>query len=199
VLKLTSFICGDLAFLCMCVGKEGYEKDWCYICDLFWRKWQQVGHALGNAWTVQSLMDKVKSNKDTDAKGTAMGGVKEMPWFKSIEIMNVIWSVLHGMMGIGNYGVEYLVDFSDRFVENIPDEEVGLKNHLLFLDQKLLKARIFRDTWKESDEGREMKGLPGKIRTRCKNLELGKYNPLQLLRRRRQVFEKGLFHLPIMY
>ena len=29
-----TYLSGDLVYLCMLVGKEGYEGDWCYLCDL---------------------------------------------------------------------------------------------------------------------------------------------------------------------
>ena len=89
------------------MGKEGYEKDQCYLCKLFTTKWREDGHAPGLEWTIKDLLNGVKLNKDVKAKDKNMGGVKEEPCFKDIRVSCVIWSVLHAMMGIGNDGVAY--------------------------------------------------------------------------------------------
>ncbi|KAL7548721.1 hypothetical protein ACHAWF_011993 [Thalassiosira exigua] len=170
----TSFLCGDLAFLCMVMGKAGYEKDWCYLCKLMAPEWQQAG-AKGDDWTIEDLIAKFDANEQSKAKGKSMGGVKDKPYFDKILVRNVIWSVLHAMMGLGNDGVEFITDFGESFVEDLPEEEVGMKNMIIFLEQKLAEARADRDAWKKTTEGKELSGLPGKIERLQASLERGRF------------------------
>ena len=175
-----TFISGDLAFLCMIVGKEGYEGDWCYLCDLFHTHWQQQDHNVGVEWTTESLKEKHELNQQLNAKGTKMCGVRERPFFQKVKHGNIIFSVLHAMMGIGNAGVDYLVDFMEQHIENLPQEEVGLKNHVLVLSQRLAEARTVRDEWEKGTlDGKKWKGMPAKIKYRERRLESGKGNMMQ--------------------
>ena len=82
------------------MGKEGYEKDWCYICKLFTKEWQQAGYAPGEEWTIGTLFAQFQSNKATGVKCTAMSGVKTTQFFDEISVRRVLFSVLHAMMGL---------------------------------------------------------------------------------------------------
>ena len=57
--KPTSFLCGDLVFLCVVMGKKGYEKNWCYLCNLFTTKWRGDGNTPGLEWTIKDLVNRV--------------------------------------------------------------------------------------------------------------------------------------------
>ena len=169
-----SFISGDLAFLCMIMGKEGYEGDWCYLCDLFHTDWQELNHKLGTEWTTQGIETRHTENVQSKAKWTHKGGVKERPYFRSVKNQNVFFSVLHAMMGLGNNCVDYLVDYIEQHIENLPQEEVGLKNSVTVLMQRLAECRAACDAWESTEEGKQWKGIGNKISYRISCLESGK-------------------------
>ena len=86
---------------------------------------------------------------------------------------NIIFSVLHAMMGIANDGVDHVMDCIKLYIEEIPQEEVGLMNSILILMQSLAKACHARDEWGKSVDGKQWKSILNKIKTRKKNLESG--------------------------
>ena len=55
--------------------------------------------------------------------------------------------------------MNFLVDFAERYIKNLPPEEIGLKNLILFLEQRLPKARLDRDDWVATEDGKEHKGM----------------------------------------
>ena len=65
-----TYLSGDLAYLCMIVDKEGYEGDWCYLCDLFKAMWRDVEHTKGNLWSTDTLITRHEANIERKAKGT---------------------------------------------------------------------------------------------------------------------------------
>lgn len=77
----------------MILGKEGYKKDWCYICRLFTKLWQEEGHERSEEWTIEELEKQVSTNAEQKCKGVKMMGVKERPYLRSIPVQNTIFSV----------------------------------------------------------------------------------------------------------
>lgn len=100
-------------------------------------------------------------------------GVKERPYLRRIPVANTIFSVLHAMMGIGNDGVDYLVDFMENEVEALPQEEVCLKEQIVTLQAELAEARQARDNWDESEDGKQLSGMGNKIRYHLSRVEKG--------------------------
>ena len=168
-----SYLCGDLAFLCMLLGKEGYEKDWCYLCRLFTTMWQGVDHDRGEEWTIESIAQQANVNAEKKHKGVKMMGVKERPYLRRIPVSRTIFSVLHAMMGIGNDGMDFLVDFMESEVEDLPQEEVGLRTEIDALQLELTEARLARDFWDASEEGKLLATLGNKIRYHRGRVERG--------------------------
>ena len=77
-----TYLSGDLAYLCMIVGKEGYEGDWCYLCDLFKVMWRDVEHMKGKLWTTDTLIARHESNIEQKAKGTSKSGVRNFHFLR---------------------------------------------------------------------------------------------------------------------
>ena len=145
------FIAGDLAYLAVVMGKEGYEKDWCCLCDVYNTDWVDFGHDLGNMWTVESLKAQHSLNVEKNLKGKAKKGVKCNPYF-DIPVENVIFSVLHALMGIGNALLAYLIDTVELNIECLLQEEIGLFNDIKLMELNLQEARDQRDDWDRLEE-----------------------------------------------
>ena len=88
--------------------------------------WQDVEHTKGNLWSTDTLIARHEANIERKAKETSKeGGVKERPFFEKVLHSNIIFSVLHAMMGIGNDGVDHVMDYIEFYIEEIPQKEVN--------------------------------------------------------------------------
>ena len=146
------FLTGDIAFLNLILGKEDFNGDWCYLCDLYKSKWQSKCHEDGNHWTLERLCIQARKVKEENLKGTKRHGVREEPYFK-IPVERVIWPVLHTLIGIGNNILQNLVDFIDNDIESLPFKEIRLRESLGDIDERIHYATTQRDQWDESENG----------------------------------------------
>ncbi len=146
------FLTGDIAFLNLILGKEDFNGDWCYLCDLYKSKWQSKCHEDGNHWTLERLCIQARKVKEENLKGTKRHGVREEPYFK-IPVERVIWPVLHTLIGIGNNILQNLVDFIDNDIESLPLKEIRLRESLGDIDERIHYATTQRDQWDESENG----------------------------------------------
>jgi hypothetical protein len=62
-MKPTCFIAGDLAFLAIIMGKEGFASSWCNWCDLDRNAWAIKGHADGELWTRERILQQHLANE----------------------------------------------------------------------------------------------------------------------------------------
>ena len=166
------FLAGDLAYLAVIMGKEGNEKDWCYICDLCKIEWASFNHTPGNHWTVDSIKTKHALNVQNDSKGTDRTGVKCNPYF-DIPVENVLFSVLHALIGIGNNILVYLIDSIEENIDNLPQEEIGLQNEIHLIELNLDRARNQRNAWDaHHDKGKmrsKIKALKGRLKKKLEH------------------------------
>ena len=57
--------------------------------------------------------------------------------------------------GIGNDGVDHVMDYIELYIEELPQKEVGLRDSILISMQSLAKARHARDEWGKSADGKQ--------------------------------------------
>ena len=73
------FLTGDLSFLAMMLGKEGYSGHWCYYCDLSPSQWSLCS-CTDYDWMVQKLTSKAKEIIDKRLTGVDCCGIREPPY-----------------------------------------------------------------------------------------------------------------------
>ena len=110
---------GDLKFIFMMLGRGGYAGTQCLYCRLKigeWKKQHQEGslRSNGSAWSIAELLNPfLEAQKRNQAlpttKALADRGQKEYPLWTFIPIANVIVSVLHILLGLGNDGLSFFL------------------------------------------------------------------------------------------
>ena len=81
VQKVEAFMIGDLKFLSIMLGKENFDCNWCYLCQLYTDKWKRCDHKPldGIRWTLQKVVDQ--AGKCSNLEGKARIGMRECPYF----------------------------------------------------------------------------------------------------------------------
>ena len=146
---LDTFLCGDLKFLFMMLGREDFDTFWCLYCKLFKDDWQDDDHAEGELWTLQDLKEKSQYNQTNNIKGRERCGVREDPYFNFLH-KNIIWpALLHAQIGIGNNLLTYLVEFGDCEIQCLPRVEFKMIQETRQLELDLANAKQEKANWEE--------------------------------------------------
>jgi hypothetical protein len=104
-IPINLFMAGDILFYNMVIGKEGMSGWWCSQCKLFKTSWQEVGHALGEPWTIEALKEhasKIENNEINTKDIHEVCGVRGKPIFDAIPLRHFITPILHLTIGKGN-------------------------------------------------------------------------------------------------
>ena len=162
---------GDLKFFSQMLGKEGFNSNWGSHCQLNRNEW-----AVGCEFTiVESTLESIRllAAESTDATGVDRKGVREDPYF-NIPVANYIWPILHIKLGHGNAIVKFLLDYADKAVQQVPQEQILLREQVMELNGKLADAGDLRNQWDSDgvESGKEivkrlraeLKGIPNKTK-----------------------------------
>lgn len=169
--KVTNSCAGDLAYIASSLGKDGFEGDWCNWCDSFKSSWKDPNSPY-NLWTIDRLKEQAKKNYDENLTGTDRKGVKTWSPFFDIPVKNIIFSVLHAQMGVGNKILDYLVDTAEQEIEKVPPEMIALRNDVTLAETHLAEVKDYKSEWEKlSDGGKELKSLQGQYNRRKEKLE----------------------------
>ena len=166
-----AFMVGDLKFFSQMLGKEGFDSNWCSHCQLNRNEWE-----VGCEFTiVESTLESIRllAAESTDATGVDRKGVREDPYF-NISVANYIWPILHIKLGHGNAIVKFLLDYADKAVQQVPQEQILLREQVMELNGKLADAGDLRNQWDSDgvESGKEivkrlraeLKGIPNKTK-----------------------------------
>ncbi len=153
VLEHVSFLVGDLAFLSVMLGKEGFESYWCNWCNLNKTQWQETGHKDGVQWLFDLTVAQAKKNQDDGLSGIDMMGVKRSPYCK-IPFERTLFSVLHALIGIGNNITKYLEHFIDLHMEKYTEKERALRNAVPLYEAMWREAGERVKVWDASKDGK---------------------------------------------
>ena len=110
---MPSYFCliGDMKYLMMMLGRDGYSSSQCLYCLLIgseWKKLHKNGKILcgGELWTMEKLIapfvDTQASSSEPSTIGTKTKWQKESPLWSFIPITHVILPLLHIILGFGN-------------------------------------------------------------------------------------------------
>jgi hypothetical protein len=67
--SVTLWMSGDLFWYATALGKECYAGLWCSYCQLFKVDWQSAGHAEGNLWMMEGLLDHADKIESGEVNG----------------------------------------------------------------------------------------------------------------------------------
>lgn len=161
-IKPQSIFTGDLEFLAMVLGREGYATWWCMYCMHYKPQWQQKPNNIMQGIDIDNLIKQHQENVSNKNTGMAMKGVKELPYLKKGTV--IIFPCLHGMLGVGNAIMDYFFDEVDRFVEPITRAELAVRESIPNNNQLLEEEEHSLNLWKVSQVGGvELKKLQREI------------------------------------
>ena len=166
-IKPTSLLAGDLAFLAVMMGKEGFSSAWCNWCKLPKSAWQ-CADCKPDLWTIDEIRQQVDLIAASGWTDTRCLGVRRSPECE-IAFSNILFSGLHAQMGIVQQILDRLDAFVDLRIENISHEEMQVRREKTNSAIDLERARAEKAIWMESHEGG--KAL-NKKRRRVKRLQL---------------------------
>lgn len=151
-LKPTCFIAGDLAFLAIIMGKEGFASSWCNWCDLDHNEWAKKDHSRGTLWTYERIEEQHEENKAQEWDDERRKGIRRTPYTK-IPFNRIIFSVLHAMIGVGDLIITHLEEFVDGEIEELDPIEMQMRNELTNKSEARAEAHEEWEHWKQSELG----------------------------------------------
>lgn len=137
---------GDLKFMYMVCGREGFCGFQCLYCKLRAAEWKEQHEAKqsidcgAEAWTIEALttkwMDEVQLDaSDPNNQPTVLStpdGQKELPMWSFIPLLSYIIPLLHALLGLGNDLISTnFFKWLDQNVENTTPDEVMARNMTL--------------------------------------------------------------------
>ena len=143
------FLIGDLKFLFMMLGREGYAGTQCLYCTLLAKEWKEKhGEGLiecgGNKWTIKKLLEpflnaqidrQSSSQEQSSSASTNSRWQKEPPLWTFIPIENVIVPMLHILLGLGNDVIDnFWSEWFDERVEQLTQEEIESRQMVLLAE-----------------------------------------------------------------
>ena len=102
------------------------------------------------------------------AIGVERKGDREDPYF-NIPVANYIWPILHIKLGHGNAIVEFLLDYADKEVQQVPQEQILLREQVIELSRKLNIAAELRNQW-DGDDAESGKEIVRKLKSKLKDI-----------------------------
>ena len=160
---------GDLKFLMMMLGRQGYSGVQCCYCQLKCAQWKKLhGDGMidcaGIEWTIGELLrpfvDGSSSNNRIALDAMInQRGQKEQPLWSFIPIKNIIIPILHLLLGLGNDVLDFFLSkwFDERIDKLTDDEKVARQMTVVAdIDVDELRERIEK-TKKELKEALEEK------------------------------------------
>ena len=149
------YLSGDLAFYAMVLGKENSDTYHCPYCMLAKPEWQSDNHQKGELWTISKLKQMVvQASTFTKAERPKARGVKENPYWPSIEPEMYIIPILHLSIGLGNYIIAAIFDWINQDIVQISEDEQRVRNSLSATARLLFETREERNAWDASLQGK---------------------------------------------
>ena len=148
------FLIGDLKFLFMMLGRDGYSGRQCLHCKLFAKDWKEKYadgqiQCSGEVCTIEKLLQLFlaaqinRQSASTESRKTRHESIssvrnwwqKEAPLWKFIPMENIIIPVLHLLLGLGNdvFDNFWSAWFNER-VEPLTPEEVESQHMVLLAE-----------------------------------------------------------------
>jgi hypothetical protein len=122
-----SYLCGDLAFMMMAMGREGMSGKWCYICKLGHAQFKNQS-AAREKWTWTKLAQTLQELREQGEGVDSLLGVKNDAWFPFIKITNYVVPLLHVEIGIGNDLLDLFRAWVDMYIDCLNDEEIRTRS-----------------------------------------------------------------------
>ncbi len=151
-IKPTCFIAGDLAFLAIIMGKEGFASSWCNWCDLDHNEWAKKEHVPGVMWTAERILEQHLKNERNKWNDERRKGIRRTP-YTDIPFCRVIFSVLHAMIGVGDLIISHLEEFVEGEIEELNPIEMQMRNELTNKTTARAEAQDDWEHWRQSTEG----------------------------------------------
>ena len=171
IIKITPmylYMCGDIKFLFFMLGREGFDKHHCLLCNL--TKAQMLTYhqtPLNDTrrneltlWNNNLTCTKVleQKQKDMNNENYSSVGIKEYPLLLMIPVSRIILPLLHILLGLGNKVRKNLFDFISERIEILHADEVQAINNAMLaeleVDDLMLKYDLADAEYQEYKSSR---------------------------------------------
>ena len=124
------YVTYDFAFLVILIGKEFPSHKWCMKYELHPKVWLECGRKIGDDWFIKDL----KLMSESDSAGSVRLCVKEVTIWEYVEIEKHICPILHNHINLGNNKLYYLLDYGNKYTENIITKKLLASSLLTVID-----------------------------------------------------------------
>ena len=160
VLKLlcvSMYVVGNLGFYGMILRKEGMSGKWCHLWNLSHKEFSVLAQ-IGECWEYDKMIElanwfALPSRTKKDPKL----GIKSVPWWAFIPRDHFIVPLLHCLIGIGDNILSKFRAFVSEHVEYIASKERDTRLVGGVTEQKTERLRQERDTFDETEDGKDWK------------------------------------------
>jgi hypothetical protein len=147
------FVTGDLKFYAQMLGRDNMSGCWCMWCLKAPHEWNKQDDEIPQNHVEDWTISKLKAHKLQVAEGTLetpteIRGVVDFPLWEFIEVINYVYPVLHGEIGLVNHALDAFHDILDDNVEVMSDEEKFIRNTTILADAAFETSREKMEEWK---------------------------------------------------
>jgi len=140
------FVTGDLKFYAQMLGRDNMSGCWCMWCLKAPNEWKKQDDEIPPSYAEEWTITKLKSHKLKVAQGmlktpTEIRGVVDFPLWDFIEVINYVYPVLHGEIGLINLALDSFYDILDDNVEVMSEEEKIIRNTTILTDAAFETSR----------------------------------------------------------
>ena len=169
----TLFICGDLAWYALAMGRDGCSGCRCPYCTLTLKEFQDKDKE-GLPLTLEQLNQLALAYHDPD-DDTDTQGVKYKPMVQ-VPLMHFIAPLLHINIGMTNKILASLLCFIDKYIEHLPKLEIERRKKLEELEPKLKEITAEVDQIKEHKQEFTAKRVAANVLVKQKTKRLREVN-----------------------
>ena len=177
-LKATMYVVGDLAFYAMVLGKEGMSGNWCHLCMLNAKEFEDLAKD-GDEYTYALMKQfadhyKTELTKEKATAPKAQFGMKDDPSWPFIPLSHFIVPLLHCLIGIGDDIFSKFRDIVSEKIEYLSREELATRNSAGAIECSIFELVLERITFDKSADGKKLASEKAKVtRAKKKLKELG--------------------------
>jgi len=140
------FVTGDLKFYAQMLGHDNMSGCWCMWCLKAPNEWKKQDDEIPPSHAEEWTITKLKSHKLKVAQGmlktpTEIHGVVDFPLWDFIEVINYVYPVLHGEIGLINLALDSFYDVLDDNIEVMSEEEKIIRNTTFHTDAAFETSR----------------------------------------------------------
>ena len=111
-----------------------------FKCKSYRKVQLEHGCKIDKSWTINTL----RLVSESDSTGFARLSVKEASIWKFVEVNKYMYPILHNQINLGNNVLYDLIDYGNKFIENLTLKEIIVRSSLSVIDASINEKIILR-------------------------------------------------------